>query len=93
MGLVQNRRDFGILRGRSNRDNGLGGIKTYGDGMAVDSEDRLYVTTGAGVEVLSSQGANIGTIPVACLPRDCQNVAFGGSFKTDAVRRRRGLSL
>ena len=80
-GLVQNRRDFGILRGRSNRDNGLGGIKTYGDGMAVDSEDRLYVTTGAGVEVLSSQGANIGTIPVACLPRDCQNVAFGGPSK------------
>ncbi len=80
-GLVQNRRDFGILRGRSKRDNGLGGIKTYGDGMAVDSEDRLYVTTGAGVEVLSSQGVNIGTIPVACLPRDCQNVAFGGPTK------------
>ena len=77
-GLVQNRRDFGTLQGRSQRDNGLGGIRTYADGMAVDNEDRLYVATGAGIEVLSPQGEHLGTIPVACLPRNCQNVAFGG---------------
>ena len=80
-GLVQNRRDFGTLQGRSQRDNGLGGIRTYADGMAVDNEDRLYVATGAGIEVLSSQGAHLGTIPVACPPRNCQNVAFGGPSK------------
>ena len=80
-GLVQNRRDFGTLQGRSQRDNGLGGVRTYADGMAVDNEDRLYVATGAGIEVLSSQGAHLGTIPVACPPRNCQNVAFGGPSK------------
>ena len=80
-GLVQSRHDFGTLQGRSNRDNGLGGIKTFADGMAVDSEDRLYVATGAGIEVLSSEGMHLGIIPVACPPRDCQNVAFGGPSK------------
>jgi len=80
-GLVQNRRDFGTLQGRSQRDNGLGGVRTYADGMAVDNEDRLYVATGAGIEVLSSQGAHLGTIPVTCPPRNCQNVAFGGPSK------------
>jgi gluconolactonase len=80
-GLVQNRRELGTLQGRSNRDNGLGGIRTFADGMAVDSEDRLYVTTGGGVEVLSPDGAHLGIIPVRCLPRDCQNLAFGGPSK------------
>ena len=80
-GLVQNRREFGTLQGRSRRDNGLGGIKTFADGMAVDREDRLYVATGAGIEVLSPAGEHLGIIPVACPPRDCQNVAFGGPSK------------
>ena len=80
-GLVENRRDFGTLQGRSNRDNGLGGIRTFADGMAVDSEDRLYVATGGGIEVLSSRGEHLGIIPVRCPPRDCQNVAFGGPSK------------
>ncbi|HSG66786.1 MAG TPA: SMP-30/gluconolactonase/LRE family protein, partial [Gammaproteobacteria bacterium] len=77
-GSVRNRREFGLLRGRSNRNNGLGGVRTYADGMAVDDDDRLYVTTGGGVEVLSPTGENLGLIPVRCLPRDCQNLAFGG---------------
>jgi gluconolactonase len=80
-GLVANRRDFGTLTGRSTRDNGLGGVKTYADGMAIDNDGRLYVATGGGVEVLSPQGEHVGTIPVRCLPRDCQNVAFGGPDK------------
>ena len=80
-GLVQNRREFGTLQGRSQRDNGLGGIKTFADGMAVDNDDRLYVATGAGIEVLSPQAEHLGIIPVPCPPRDCQNVAFGGPSK------------
>ena len=80
-GLVRNRRDFGTLTGRSTRDNGLGGIKTYGDGMTIDNDGRLYVSTGGGIEVLSPQGEHVGTIPVRCPPRDCQNVAFGGPEK------------
>ena len=80
-GLVENRREFGTLQGRSNRDNGLGGIKTFADGMAVDNDDRLYVATGGGIEVLSPQGEHLGIIPVRCPPADCQNIAFGGPTK------------
>jgi gluconolactonase len=80
-GLVGNRRNFGALEGRSTRDNGLGGIKTFADGMAIDNDGRVYVATGAGVEVLSSQGEHIGTIPVRCPPADCQSLAFGGPDK------------
>ena len=78
---MRNRRDFGTLEGRSNRDNGLGGVKTFADGMTIDSEGRLYVATGGGVEVLSSEGAHVGTIPVRCPPADCQNLAFSGPEK------------
>ena len=49
--------------------------------MAVDSEDRIYVSTGAGIEVLSKTGEHLGVIPVICRPRNCQNVAFGGPGK------------
>jgi gluconolactonase len=80
-GLVENRREFATLKGRSNRDNGLGGIKTFADGMAVDNDDRLYVATGGGVEVLSPQGEHLGIIPVRCPPADCQNIAFSGPTK------------
>jgi gluconolactonase len=44
-GTTANRRDFGTLNG----DDG-------GDGMAVDSEGRLYVTGNRGVHVLSTRG-------------------------------------
>jgi gluconolactonase len=80
-GLVENRRAFGTLKGRSNRDNGLGGIRTFADGMAVDNDDRLYVATGGGVDVLSPQGEHLGIIPVRCPPADCQNLAFSGPNK------------
>jgi gluconolactonase len=80
-GLVENRRAFGTLKGRSNRDNGLGGIKTFADGMAVDNDDRLYVATGGGVEVFNRQGEHLGIIPVRCPPADCQNLAFAGPAK------------
>ena len=80
-GLVRNRRNLGTLTGRSTRDNGLGGVKTFADGMTIDNDGRLYVATGGGIEVLSPQGQHVGTIPVKCAPADCQNVAFGGPEK------------
>jgi gluconolactonase len=80
-GLVRNRRDFGTLTGRSQRDNGLGGVKTFADGMTIDNEGRLYVATGGGVEILSPKGEHLGTIPVRCPPADCQNLAFSGPDK------------
>ena len=80
-GSVANRRNFATLKGRSTRDNGLGGVKTFADGMTVDDADRLYVATGGGVEVFSPQGQPLGTIPVRCPPADCQNIAFSGRAK------------
>jgi gluconolactonase len=80
-GLVRNRRAFGTLTGRSTRDNGLGGVPTFADGMTIDNDGRLYVATGGGVEVLSEQGRHLGTIPVRCPPNDCQNLAFSGPDK------------
>ena len=80
-GLVRNRRALGTLTGRSTRDNGLGGVPTFADGMTIDNDGRLYVATGGGVEVLSEQGRHLGTIPVRCPPADCQNLAFSGPEK------------
>lgn len=80
-GLVRNRRAFGTLTGRSARDNGLGGVPTFADGMTIDNDGRLYVATGGGVEVLGAEGRHLGTIPVRCPPADCQNLAFSGPDK------------
>jgi gluconolactonase len=62
-----NRRVFGTLNG----DDG-------GDGMAVDSEGRLYVTANAGVHVLSAEGEHLGMIPT---PRRPITLAFSGADK------------
>src|SRR5438105_2641533 len=51
-GSTTNRRDFGSLDG----DDG-------GDGMAVDSTGRLYVTGNKGIHVFSSDGRHLGLIP------------------------------
>ena len=81
-GMVRNRRTFGEpLQGRSTRDNGLGGVRTFGDGMTIDNDGRLYVATGGGIEVLSAEGRHLGIIPVRCPPADCQNLAFSGPGK------------
>jgi gluconolactonase len=66
-GSTSNQRDFATLHGGN------------GDGMAIDSEGRLYVTAGtAGIQVFSPQGNYLGTIP---LPRSASSVAFGGPGK------------
>jgi gluconolactonase len=65
-GAVTNRRDFGRLEG--------GG----GDGMAIDADGRLYVTSGPGVQVLSPDGKYLGLIPT---PRSVISVAFAGPDK------------
>jgi gluconolactonase len=66
-GTTSDRREFGTLNG----DDG-------GDGMAVDSEGRLYVTGNRGVHVLSSRGEHLGLIPT---PRRPITVAFSGPGK------------
>ena len=66
-GTTTKRRDFGTLDG----DDG-------GDGMAVDSEGRLYVTAAKGVHVLSARGEHLGLIPT---PRRPITLAFSGPDK------------
>jgi gluconolactonase len=66
-GSTSNRRVFGALAGDSG-----------GDGMAIDSVGRLYVTGNAGVHVLSPEGKHLGLIPT---PRRAITVAFSGPDK------------
>jgi gluconolactonase len=49
-----------------------------GDGGTIDSKGNIFVTTGAGVEVISPDGKNIGVIPT---PRGVITCAFGGKNK------------
>jgi len=46
-----------------------------GDGLAVDSENRLYVATEQGIQVVSAKGKPLGLIPT---PVRIQSIAFGG---------------
>ena len=66
-GSTTNRRDFAQLNG----DNG-------GDGMAVDSSGRLYVTASKGIHVFASDGKYLGLIPT---PRRPITLAFSGANK------------
>jgi len=66
-GGVTNQRNFGTLE--------AGGS---GDGMAIDADGRLYVTTRPGVQVLGPDGKYLGLIPT---PRAAISVAFSGSDK------------
>jgi gluconolactonase len=62
-GSLTNQREFAKLGGN-------------GDGSTFDSQGRLYVTTTApGVQVISSEGKDLGTIPT---PRGVISVAFSG---------------
>ena len=66
-GSTRNRRDFGGLEG----DRGA-------DGMAIDSQGRLYVTASTGVHVLGPDGKHLGLIPT---PRVPITIAFSGPEK------------
>lgn len=65
-GALSNQRDFVRLS--------EGG----GDGMAVDSAGRLYVSTGSSVDVIDANGRLLGNIPG---PRGLHGVAFSGEDK------------
>jgi gluconolactonase len=82
-GSVKNKRPFGQLRDIPE------GKESGADGMALDSEDRVYITTLTGVQVLDAKGQHLGTIKV---PRQPANVAFGGPDKrTLYITAREGL--
>ncbi|MGH9686631.1 MAG: SMP-30/gluconolactonase/LRE family protein [Candidatus Acidiferrales bacterium] len=66
-GRLANRRDFAALPKGS-----------YGDGMAIDSKGRLYVSSSVGVQVFGNTGKHLGVIPT---PRGIISVVFSGANK------------
>jgi gluconolactonase len=71
-GSVTNKRSFAQLRDIPD------GKESGADGLALDREDRIYITTVAGVQVFDAKGGYLGTIKV---PRQPANVAFAGPDK------------
>ncbi len=65
------------------------GSESGADGLAIDRDDRLYITTVAGVQVFDIKGQYLGTIKAG---RQAANVAFGGPDKqTLYLTAREGL--
>jgi gluconolactonase len=82
-GSGSNRRTYATLR-----DIPEGKI-SGADGIAIDSADRIYVSTVVGVQVFDAKGTYLGTIAV---PRQPANVAFSGPDKqTLYITARQGL--
>jgi gluconolactonase len=65
-GTTKNRRDFGALD------------DTGGDGMAIDSAGRVYVTASKGIHVFGKDGKHLGLIPT---PRVPISLTFSGPGK------------
>ena len=82
-GSLKGKRAFARLRGIAD------GQDSGGDGVAIDREGRIYVTSVPGVQVFDKRGQFLGTIPV---PRRPTNVAFSGPGKrTLYITAREGL--
>lgn len=76
-GTLRNVRTFATLQGL--RRNAQGELQGNADSICVDDEGRLYVGAGgAGVQVFSTTGQHLGTIPT---PLGAQAVAFAGPDK------------
>jgi gluconolactonase len=74
-GTLRNRRNFAKYEGVTRTPQR---ITSGADGLALDSQGRVYVCTQIGVQVFSPQGQFLGTIP---LSRSPQNMAFAGPDK------------
>jgi gluconolactonase len=82
-GSVKNKRPFTQLRDIPT------GSESGADGIAIDREDRVYITTVTGVQVFDAKGQYLGTIKVA---RQSANAAFAGADKqTLYITAREGL--
>ncbi len=76
-GGLTNRRNFVKYEGVA-PPNAQGVINSQADGLAIDSQGRVYAAMPNGIQVFSPQGMHLGTIPVA---RRVQNLAFAGADK------------
>ncbi len=82
-GSVKNKRAFAQLRDIP------AGSESGADGLAIDRNDRLYITTVTGVQVFDPKGQYLGTIKAG---RQAANVAFAGADKqTLYLTAREGL--
>jgi len=82
-GSVKGRRTFAQLRDIPE------GKESGADGLALDREDRVYITTVTGIQVFDAAGQYLGTIKVSRQPA---NAAFAGSDKrTLYITAREGL--
>jgi gluconolactonase len=82
-GSVKNKRAFAQLRDIPE------GKESGADGLAIDRDDRLYISTLPGVQVFDAKGQYLGTIKAG---RQAANVAFGGpDKKTLYLTAREGL--
>jgi len=82
-GTVKNKRAFARLHDTPT------GQESGADGLALDRDGRVYITTVSGVQVFDSAGQYLGTIRV---PRQPANVAFSGPDKrTLYITAREGL--
>jgi gluconolactonase len=82
-GSVKNKRAFTQLRDIA------AGAESGADGMAIDRDDRVYITTVTGVQVFDAKGQYLGTIK---LGRQPANAAFAGPDKqTLYITAREGL--
>jgi len=76
-GKLTNKRNFGKYEGVKKTES-EDGAESHADGLAVDSEGRVYVGTQPGVQIFSKSGQYLGTIPTSQRP---QNLAFAGPDK------------
>jgi gluconolactonase len=74
-GSVSNRRNFATY---ASLNKTATGVTSGADGLAVDTEGRVYCAAIGGVQVFSPKGEHLGTIPVSLQP---QNIAFAGDDK------------
>jgi gluconolactonase len=82
-GTVKNKRPYAQLRDIP------AGSESGADGMAIDRDDRVYITTVAGVQVFDAKGQYLGAIKAG---RQAANVAFSGPGKqTLYLTAREGL--
>lgn len=72
-GKLANRRPFARMQ------NIAAGEDSGGDGLAIDFEGRIFVTSVTGIQMFDREGRYLGNIPV---PRKSTNVAFSGPDKS-----------
>ena len=80
-GRLTNRRVFTTFVGRDQTLALTAPPRSNADGLVTDDQGRLYALTESGIEVVSPTGQPLGIIPLWCITRRCQNLAFGGPDK------------